>query len=120
MKTCFSFNFPGGKKVNNRKTAQSGTTVTFTVPTGKRWLVLYGFSERDTSGTFDAMLNDGTNDIGHLCDQVAAGTTDVYLPNDAHWPCRPLLDPGEKVVYTYGASQTSNICTLVVLEIDIT
>lgn len=121
METVFAFTLPGGKIVTNLDEAVSGTTKVFSCPTGKRWIILYGKAQRDTSGTFTAVIRDSNDKtIGHLCDDVSAGTTDVFLPNDAHWPCRPVIDGGMDIIFTWGASQTSADVALVVLEIDIT
>lgn len=112
------FTFPAGKLVTNFATLGAVATNTFTVPAGKRWLIIYGKAERDANATFDAHITDGTNIIGYLTAQIAAGVTMVHLPNDGHFPCLPMLDAGYTVVYTWGAAQTTPEVSLVVLEMD--
>ena len=113
-----TFSYPGGKIVSNQGTILTQQTKTFTVPTGRRWLVLYGHSERDNSATFDPFIYDSSgNKLGRLSKQIAAGVTDVFIPEDAAFPQLPLLESAYYVRYEFGDTQTSISLSLVVLEV---
>ena len=80
---------------------------------------MYGHAERDGNATFDATITDASDKpLGRLCDQVAAGVTAVYLPRDEHFVFLPIVNAGHKIVFTWGAAQTTPEIALVVLELD--
>jgi len=103
--------------VSNFQTLGAVATVTFSVPSGARWIVLYGTAERDQNATFSADIRDASDKvIGHLLDALAAGVTKVYMPSDSHFPCPCVLEEGYDITFTWGAAQTTPEVALVVLE----
>ena len=113
--------FPGGKLVTNWKEAGAVDDVTFTVPSGKKWLILWGRSERDASAAFEAIVYTAADKILLYLKTVAAGTTVVnWSPSSSTYIVisMMILEAGMYVKYTYDATQTNPEVCCVVLEID--
>jgi len=112
---------PLAKLVTNVETLGAVATKTWTVTSGKRWLVIGGYAERDQSATLDLKVTDSADKTMMIMPQIAAGTTNIGFGNfasDTTWAFNPfVLDAGQKVVLTWGASQTTPEIALLVLEI---
>ena len=115
--------FPSGKRITNVETLGAVTSKTWTVPIEKRWLVIGGYAERDTSATLDLKVTDSAGKTIMIASQIAAGATNIgfgSLASDTNWAFNPfVLDTDDKVVLTWGAEQTTPEVALLVLEIDI-
>lgn len=114
----FTFTFPGGRLIDNFETLGAVATKTWTVPAGKRWVIIGGAFERDTSATLILQLTNAADKVIDSTPLVTAGTTMQYFSDMAYvvpW----IADAGMKIVLTWGAGQTSNEITLLVLEIDL-
>jgi len=107
--------FLGGKRITNVETLGAVAIKTWTVPTGKRWLVLGGYAERDQNATLDMWATDSGDKIIWSKDQVAAGVTNIGWLVDGIL----IIDAGDKFVYTWGAAQTTPEISLLVLEVGI-
>ena len=115
--------FPNGDLEDNVETLGAVATKTWTVPAGKRWLIIGGYAERDVNATLDLKVTDSADKTIMIMPQIAAGTTNIGFGNfatDATWAFNPfILDAGYKIVLTWGAGQTTPEIALLVLEIDI-
>lgn len=113
----FRFIFFGGKRLTNQSTLGAVSTKEFAVPTGKRWLICGGYAERDQNATLNIQAEDASDKIISGLDPnspYSAGTTNIA------WVCQGIviLDETDKVVYDWGAAQTTPEVGLLVLEID--
>lgn len=119
----FAWTFPGGRRITNVETLGAVATKTWTVPDGKRWLVIGGHAERDVAATFDLKVTDNAGKTLQQCEQVAAGATVVSfgnIANESEVAFNPFpLDEGDKIVITWGVAQTTPEIALLVLEIDV-
>lgn len=113
-----------GRIVTNHAEKGAIDDCSFTVPANKRWVVLWGYSERDQNSTLDVDIYDISNNLIGKIKAVSAGTTSVtWVPkgkedaNIGMMFC--LLEVGMYIKYTYGATQTSPKVTCVVLEYDL-
>lgn len=115
--------FPGGRRVTNVETLGAVDTKTWSVPAGKRWLVIGGYAERDQNATLDLKVTDSSDKTIMIHAQIAAGTTNVGFGNfatDSEFAFNPfILDAGDKIVLDWGAAQTTPEIALLVLEIDV-
>jgi len=123
-----AFTFIGGKLVTNQETLGAVSSKTWTVPSGKRWVILGGYAERDQSATFRVSITDASDKNLMLTELLGAATTDISFGglNNLPWTTglNPMqfpfpVDAGMKIVYTYGAAQTTPEVALLVLEIQI-
>ena len=64
---------------NNFATLGAVSTISFTVPTGKRWYVYGGTVERDQSAALDVGFYDSAGHLIMALSQVAAGTTKIFM-----------------------------------------
>lgn len=120
MKEVFAWIFQGGKRVTNVETLGAVATKTWTVPAGKRWLVVGGYAERDQAATLDLKVTDSADKTMMIFDQIAAGVTNIGFGNfdTDGWSFEPfVLEAGDKVVLDWGAAQTTPEIALLVLEI---
>ncbi len=125
-----------GKKVNNyiedatdnaatNDKFDSTTTALWTVPSGKRWFLMYGSISRDTSSTLTIKLYDSSDKLIGMIDSKSAATGDTPFTGTGasatvakgkqYW----VLDAGEYVKLTFGAAQgASATASCVVIEVD--
>lgn len=121
------FAFPAGKMVSNRATLGAVATFSFTVPAGKRWVVLgYGSFERDVNADFKLEIKDSGGNAVFTTDSVVAGVSMVYLPTTFAASTYTsnifkglVLDAGWNITATWGVAQTTPVVALPVLEIDV-
>jgi len=113
--------FPAGRRVTNVETLGAVSTKTWTVTSSMRWLIIGGYAERDQNATLDLKATDSSNKTIMICEQIAAGTTNIGFGNfatDSEFAFNPfILDSGDKIVLTWGAAQTTPEIALLVLEI---
>ena len=118
----FAWTFQGGKRITNVETLGAVATKTWEVPANKRWLIIGGYAERDQSATLDLKVTDSADKTMMIWAQIAAGTTNIGFGafDTGQWPFNPFpLDGGDKIVLTWGASQTTPEIALLVMGIDI-
>ena len=119
----FAWTFPGGKVVPNAETLGAVTTKIWTVPAGKRWLVIGGYAERDASAALDLKVTDSADKTIMIMPRIAAGTTNIGFGNfatDATWAFNPfVIDGGMKVVLYWTNPQVTPEVALLALEIDL-
>lgn len=121
----FAWTFPAGKFDDNFETLGAVATKTWTVPTGKKWLILGGNAERDASATFVASLRTAADKLLITLCSFAAHTlhcgfssaeTVTNINQQIAFPAFAVA--GQKIIYTWGVAQTSPEITLSILEID--
>ncbi|MEE9540567.1 MAG: hypothetical protein V3V85_03615, partial [Candidatus Thorarchaeota archaeon] len=102
------------------------TNQTYEVPTGKRWYLLGGTTNRDVSGDLVIVCLDTSGNVILELQYEAAGTGSATWPsasNSARHHSgvgRPMvLDAGEQVDLTFGAAQGAGAyASCVVLEVN--
>ena len=123
MTDVFAWIFQGGKLVDNAATLGAVSTIAWTVPAGKRWLVLGGYAERDAAATLDLKVENATPLNVLVMPQIGAGTTNIgfgCFGDPSVWGFRPfILDAGYVITIDWGAGQTTPEVALLVMEIDI-
>jgi len=117
-----------GRVVSNWETLGAVATKAFTVPAGKIWEFMgFGYVERDVNATLNIKITDGTNDICFIIAQIAAGVTNISLPEDLAtgdkqaWMILKsiLLPAGWTITVMWGVAQTTPEVAMVVREYDI-
>lgn len=118
------YSIPGGVVVTNREELGAVATKTWTVPEDKKWLLLGARFERDASATFNLEIKDEDgNALMNILTAVGAGTSLLQYPIDCVDPEEVAiwghlwLSAGMLVVATWGATQTSPLVALIVLEV---
>jgi len=114
----------GGRILSNSVTHGAIANYTYTVPRGKKWLILGLYVERDVNAALDLAFRDINNEILFEITQIAAGVTNLYIPRDL-----PQLDEREyfygkllnlggayDVLITWGVAQATPITRLWVWE----
>jgi len=121
----FSWIFLGGKCVDNYEVLGAVATKSFVVPSGKKWLVLSGYVERDASGTLAIGSYTDADKLMLQLMVAGAGTSNVSWAPSATGgngstviPCIVILKAGQYIKYTWGVAQTTPEVTLNVLEVD--
>lgn len=130
MSEVFAWTFQGGTVKSNWETLGAGATKSFTVPAGKRWLVLGFMSiEVDVDHTIDIGLYDDADKLlGEITQIGAPGAGTYYFPHQISGTAASLefwkmlkglvLPAGWYVKITWGAAQTTPEVSFPVVEID--
>lgn len=94
----------------------STTVQTYTVPSGKRWIILYGTFNRSDSGTLTIYGYDSADKV--ICQFAVESAATGY----SDWPTAPakgpfILDEDEYILITAGVAQGATAAaSCVVLE----
>ena len=126
-----TWTFPGGKQLSNFETLGAVATKSFTVPSGKRWVVQGLMSiEVDQDQTIDIGLYDNNDKLlGEITQIAAPGVGKYYFPHQITGTAASLefwkmlkgmvLDAGWYVKITWGGAQTTPEVSFPVLELDL-
>lgn len=117
----FMFTFPGGRPIDNSATLGAVTTISFTVPAGKRWIFLCASAEVDTSATFTAYIYNSSDKRIQIVTSQSAGTITIDMPygvsNIRSFYFFPMK-AGDYIKFTWGAAQGTPEVSCTVLELD--
>lgn len=104
----------------------STTEQTYTVPTGKRWLFMYGYLKLDVNATFTAYLFNVDDELVAVLASAAAGTGRKTYPGTLSGSINGSLgypypmDEGDYIKLTAGAAQGAGAAaSCAVLEVDV-
>jgi len=126
----FAWTFLGGKLVDNKVVGASNFSVSttshkITVPTGKRWIFMYGNVYRDVNtGTATLVIDlkdSGDELLLWHCVSVAAGTGHTSFPgySIAAFKYPFVLEAGDYLEFTFGEAQGAAAYIIArVLEVD--
>jgi len=129
MSECLAWTFPAGTVKSNWETLGAVATKSFTVPAGKRWLILGLLSlEVDVDNTIDIGLYDSADKLlGGITQIAAPGAGTYYFPGQISgtpaslefWKMLKgmLLPAGWYVKITWGAAQTTPEVSFPIVEI---
>ena len=124
------FTFQGGKLKSNFETLGAVATKSFTVPAGKRWIVLGLMSiEVDQDHTIDIGLYDSADTLlGNITQIAEPGVGTYYFPGQIAATAASLefwkmlkglvLEGGWYVKVTWGVAQTTPEVSFPVLELN--
>lgn len=115
----FVWTSPGGKISDNFETLGAVSSKTWTVPAGKRWVIYGGSAERDQNATLSIVHNTSADKKIMDFHYAVAGTSTICWPCGTSYPMGPFIaKAGDKIVYTWGAAQTTPEVSLQILEVD--
>ena len=97
---------------DNSSTLGAVSTKTFTVPSGKRWVVYGGYAERDVGSTLDIAFYTSGDKLIFAFAQVASGATNISWGLVATATAQQLNHPfplkaGQYIKYTWSMAQAT-------------
>ncbi len=95
--------------------------LTYTVPAGKRWIVLGGIVSRDVSSTVSGSItNSAAAVIGRVLSETAATGISMWPEADYHIGTPHILDSAEGIAFYFATSQTAGAYgSCMVLELEV-
>lgn len=115
--------------MDNFATLGAVSSVTITVPAGKRWILYGGYIERDQNATLTYEIRNAADKNIFGGGTIAAGTSNVLWGLTAillgsttfldyfHFPYPLIMEAGSDILISWGAAQTTPEITALVLEV---